>query len=90
MHFICSITNVAGRAHFGCSNVNPITNVNMIKLLCVPKYKCLFVCVDALRPSPSHDRMIRAVTRDFQQCGILTSVDSNKALQLPFGLRNPN
>ena len=55
MHFICSITNVAGRAHFGCSDVNRKTDVNMIKLLCIPKYKCLFVCVDAL--CHSHDRM---------------------------------
>ena len=29
-----------------------------------------------------------AVTCDFQQCGILTSVDSYEAVQLPFKLRN--
>ena len=29
-----------------------------------------------------------AVTCDFQQCGILTSVDSDEPLQTPFKLRN--
>ena len=33
---------------------------------------------------------IRAVTCDFQQCGILTSVDSDKPVQPPFKLRTPN
>ena len=31
---------------------------------------------------------IGATTRDFQQCGILTSVDSGKPVQHPFKLRN--
>ena len=31
---------------------------------------------------------IRALTRDFQQCGILTSVDSDGPVQPPFKLRN--
>ena len=31
---------------------------------------------------------IRAVTRDFQQCGILTRVDSGEPLQPTFKLRN--
>ena len=31
----------------------------------------------------------RALTFDFQQCGILTSVDSDEPLQPPFQLRNP-
>ena len=31
---------------------------------------------------------ISAVTRDFQQCGILTSVGSDEPVQLPFRLRN--
>ena len=30
----------------------------------------------------------RAVTCDFQQCGILTSVDSDEPVQPPFKLRN--
>ena len=30
----------------------------------------------------------RAVTRDFQQCGILIRVDSDKPVQPPFKLRN--
>ena len=30
----------------------------------------------------------RAVARDFQQCGVLTSVDSDEPLQPPFKLRN--
>ena len=34
-------------------------------------------------------KVIRAVTRDFQQCGILTSVDSDEPVQPPFKLRNP-
>ena len=29
-----------------------------------------------------------AVTHDFQQCGILTSIDSDAPVQLPFKLRN--
>ena len=32
--------------------------------------------------------LIRAVTGDFQQCGILTSVDSDEPVQPPFKLRN--
>ena len=32
--------------------------------------------------------MIPAVKRDFQQCGILTSVDSDEPVQPPFKLRN--
>ena len=32
--------------------------------------------------------IIWAVTRDFQKCGILTSVDSNEPVQPPFKLRN--
>ena len=28
------------------------------------------------------------MTRDFQQCGILTSVDSDEPMQHPFKLRN--
>ena len=32
--------------------------------------------------------IIGAVTRDFQQCGILTSVDSDEPVQPPFKLRN--
>ena len=35
-------------------------------------------------------RTIRAVTRDFQQCGILTSVHSDVPVQSPFQLRNSN
>ena len=35
---------------------------------------------------PQH--MIWAATCDFQQCGILTSVDSDKPVQPPFKLRN--
>ena len=31
---------------------------------------------------------IRAVTCDFQQCGILTSVDSDEPVQPPFKVRN--
>ena len=31
---------------------------------------------------------IRAVTRDFQQCGILTGVDSGEPVQPSFKLRN--
>ena len=31
---------------------------------------------------------IRAMTRDFQQCGILTSVDSDEPMQPPVKLRN--
>ena len=31
---------------------------------------------------------IGAVTHDFQQCGILTSVDSDQPVQPPFKLRN--
>ena len=31
---------------------------------------------------------IRAMTCDFQQCGILTSVDSDEPLQHPFKLSN--
>ena len=33
-------------------------------------------------------KIIRAVTCDFQQCGILASVDSNKPVQSPFKLIN--
>ena len=33
---------------------------------------------------------MRDATLDFQQCGILTSVDSDKPVQLPFKLRNSN
>ena len=33
-------------------------------------------------------KTIRAVTCDFQQCGILTSVDSDEPVQPPFKLRN--
>ena len=40
------------------------------------------------RPQPSGDNKICAVTCDFQQCGILTSVDSDEPLQPPFKLRN--
>ena len=29
-----------------------------------------------------------AVTRDFKQCGILTSIDSDEPVQLPFKLRS--
>ena len=32
--------------------------------------------------------MIRASACDFQQCGILTSVDSDEPVQPPFKLRN--
>ena len=32
--------------------------------------------------------LIRAVTCDFQQCGILTCVDSDESVQPPFELRN--
>ena len=32
---------------------------------------------------------ICAATCDFQQCGILTSVDSDEPVQPPFKLRNP-
>ena len=31
-----------------------------------------------------------AVTCDFQQCGILTNVDSDEPVQLPLNLRIPN
>ena len=31
---------------------------------------------------------ISAMTRDFQRCGILTSVDSDEPVQPPFKLRN--
>ena len=31
-----------------------------------------------------------AVTCDFQQCGILTSVDSDQHVQPPFSLETPN
>ena len=34
------------------------------------------------------DYSIRATTSDYQQCGILTSVDSGKPVQPPFRLRN--
>ena len=30
----------------------------------------------------------RAATCDFQQCGILTSIDSDQPMQAPFKLRN--
>ena len=33
---------------------------------------------------------IRAVTRDFQQCGILTNVDSDEHVMPPFKLRSSN
>ena len=33
---------------------------------------------------------IRAVTRDFQQCGILTTVDSDKSVHSSLKLRNSN
>ena len=32
--------------------------------------------------------IIRAATRDFQQCGILTNVDSDEPVQPPFKPRN--
>ena len=40
-------------------------------------------------PPPSSE-IIRAVTCDIQQSGILTSVDSDKPVQLLFKLRNSN
>ena len=37
-----------------------------------------------------NDRFYKlATTRDFQQCGILASVDSDEPVQSPFKLRNP-
>ena len=38
--------------------------------------------------SKGFDNHILAVTCDFQQCGILTSVDSDESVQPPFKLRN--
>ena len=40
--------------------------------------------IDALKPV----MYIGAVTCDFQQCGILTNVDSDEPVQPPFKLRN--
>ena len=42
--------------------------------------KFLFTCPDR--------QNISAVTRDFQQCGILTCVDSDEPVKPPFKLRN--
>ena len=39
-------------------------------------------------PQRKSEIYIGAVTRDFQQCGILTSVDSEQPVQPPFRLRN--
>ena len=41
-----------------------------------------------LKSSSQRYSMKVAATHDFQQCGILTSVDSNKIVQPPFKLRN--
>ena len=49
------------------------------------------VCVDALRPCQQfiiHVGTIWAATYDFQQCGILTSVDSDQHVQPPLKFRN--
>ena len=37
---------------------------------------------------PDTESYNRTVTRDFQQCGILTSVNSNEPVQPPFKLTN--
>ena len=39
-------------------------------------------------PTTAETDIIRAVTCDFQQCGILTSVDSDEPVQPPVKLRN--
>ena len=45
-----------------------------------------------LYPNLSYNEMFYkwATTYDFQQCGILTSVDSDKSVQPPFSLETPN
>ena len=40
------------------------------------------------KSSDREDIIIRATTCDFQQCGILTCVDSDEPVQPPFKLRN--
>ena len=46
---------------------------------------CLFLFRDARHYDDTYDR---AVACDFQQCGILTIVDSYEPVQPPFKLRN--
>ena len=42
----------------------------------------------SFKSSPSwHGKTILAATCDFQQCGVLTSVDSDEPVQPPFKLR---
>ena len=44
--------------------------------------------VTFLRHTRMHFGKDRDMSRDFQQCGILTSVDSDEPVQPPFKLRN--
>ena len=54
---------------------------------------CVIVAVravESLRVSISYSVYKWAATCDFQQCGSLTSVDSDKPVQPPYKLRNSN
>ena len=46
------------------------------------------VCQNTYNRKENVVKHIWAVTRDFKQCGILTSVDSDEPVQPPFKLRN--
>ena len=74
-------TNSGSRiAHVACSKLAPV--ISSLAL----KYTAMTLVLN--RPNAFHCEHIWAVTWDFQQYGILTSVDTDERVQPPFKLRN--
>ena len=67
--------------------LNPIKD----NLHCMEMTKLYIYCyVESIMAEHSHLDNIRAVTCDFKQYGILTSVNSNLLCSLPLSLETPN
>ena len=75
----CSLACESGRG----------TNKRFSKILIIAKSNCQGLLVPA-RTENEYFHINWAVTGDFHQCGILTSVDSYEPVQPPFKLRNFN
>ena len=65
-----------------CKSIRFVVSVNKISALCNRKWRYCAI------HSQGNILSYWAATCDFQQCGILTSVDSDEPVQLPFKLRN--
>ena len=66
-------------------NKRTLIHVHVCCYLCQQNCVCFPVLTKYFN---TRDEFIWAATRDFQQCGIVTSVDSDEPMQPPFKLRN--